>query len=214
MCNQLRPHQCTLRAGSDDINFCTLHHPTTVAGINCFSQPINYEDDANAHMCSKTKHSRVHTERHCAVLIDQHELSRDKDTDRQTDRQRCERQSTESDSWVFDWQERLLTLVVITEGGLGGEGIQEYNRALGEEGEESGVEKMPDSKRWFRLHWVKAGKTPVSVFTLFELDHFGDHCYMENLKCLIKKTTTKKPKRKRKCFLCFVSRWNYGASCC
>lgn len=166
------------------------------------------------HICARRQNIAEYIQNDTAVLIDQHELSRDKDTDRQTDRQRCERQSTESDSWVFDWQERLLTLVVITEGGLGGEGIQEYNRALGEEGEESGVEKMPDSKRWFRLYWVKAGKTSVSVFTLFELDHFGDHYYMEKLKCLIKKTTTKKPKRKRKCFLCFDNRWNYGASCC
>lgn len=50
------------------------------------------------HICARRQNIAEYIQNDTAVLIDQHELSRDKDTDRQTDRQRCERQSTESDS--------------------------------------------------------------------------------------------------------------------
>lgn len=49
---------------------------------------------------------------------------------RQTDRQRCERQSRESDSWVFDWQDRLLTLGVIIKVGGRGLGVREYRNTM------------------------------------------------------------------------------------
>ena len=83
-----------------------------------------------------TKHCWMHAEQPCTALTARPDISRDRD------RQRCARQSRESDSWVFDWQDRLLTLGVITEGGPVGvwdEGIREYNREFREEGEESGV---------------------------------------------------------------------------
>lgn len=50
----------------------------------------------------------------------------------QGDRQRRDRQCRESDSWLSDWQPRLLSVVVITEGwGRWDDGIREHN---GDEG--------------------------------------------------------------------------------
>lgn len=75
---------------------------------------------------TRTKRRSTHAEKPCSALTARSEISGDRD------RQRCERQCGESDSWLFDWRRRLLTLVVITAGWMGG--AREYNGDLIEEG--------------------------------------------------------------------------------